>query len=217
MLGDKNTLLVHYRDNDHSCIECKKCVRVCPMGIDIRKSPFQIECVHCAECIDACDDIMGKLHKPGLIHYVWGEKGPLSSGRKQPWDARRIIVTLLLLGYASGLTVALAVRRPVLVQVAPERSKLYRVGADGRIYNQFRYTIANRGSQPAAVEFSVRDLPGASLSAAPNPVPVKPGASLQGMFEISEPAGQLREMVTHFRIVAGADTIPMTFLAPEGK
>ena len=217
MLGDKNTLLVHYRDDDQQCIECKKCVRVCPMGIDIRKSPFQIECVHCADCIDACDEIMGKLRKPGLIHYVWGEKGPLSAQSKQPWDARRIIVLLVLLGYASGLTVALATRRPVLVHIVPERAKLYRVGPDGRIYNQFRYTIANRGSKPAAVEFSVRDLPGATLTLAPNPVPVKPGASLQGLFEISEPAGQLREMVTHFHIATGPDTIPMTFLAPEAK
>lgn len=29
MLGDKNTLLVHYRDDKHGCIECKKCVRIC--------------------------------------------------------------------------------------------------------------------------------------------------------------------------------------------
>jgi cytochrome c oxidase accessory protein FixG len=217
MLGDKNTLLVHYRDETHQCIECKKCVRVCPMGIDIRQSPFQIECVHCAECIDACDEILGKLGKPGLIHYVWGEKGPLAAGHKQPLDARRIIVLLILLGYASGLGVALAMRRPVLVHVVPERAKLYTLGPDGRIYNQFRYTIANRGSKPAAVEFSLRDLPGASLTLAPNPVAVNPGASIQGSFEISEPPGQLHEMVTHFQIVTGADTIPMTFLAPEGK
>jgi cytochrome c oxidase accessory protein FixG len=217
MLGDKNTLLVHYRDETHQCIECKKCVRVCPMGIDIRKSPFQIECVHCADCIDACDEILGKLGKPGLIHYVWGEKGPLAAGRRQPWDARRIIVLLVLLGYASGLAVALSTRRPVLVHVSPERAKLYRVGSDGRIYNQFRYTIANRGAQPASVEFSIRDLPGASLAIAANPIPVQPGKTLEGTFEISEPGGQLREMVTHFSIVTGADKIPMTFLAPEGK
>lgn len=217
MLGDKNTLLVHYRDETHECIECKKCVRVCPMGIDIRKSPFQIECVHCADCIDACDEVLGKLNKPGLIHYVWGEKGPLAAGRSQPWDARRIIVLLLLLGYASGLAVALSTRRPVLVHVSPERAKLYRVGSDGRIYNQFRYTIANRGSYPASVSFSIRDLPGATLAIAPNPVPVKPGATLEGAFEISEPASRAHEMVTHFNIVTGADTIPMTFLAPEGK
>jgi len=215
MLGDKNTLLVHYRDESHTCIECKKCVRVCPMGIDIRNSPFQIECVHCADCIDACDEILGKLGKPGLIHYVWGEKGPLASQHKQPWDARRIIVVLLLLAYASGLGVALATRRPVLVHVMPERAKLYRVGSDGRVYNQFRYTIANRGSKPATVIFSAPDLPGATLTL--DPVSVDPGASLQGSFEISEPAGQLHEMVTHFHIATGADTIPMTFLAPEGK
>ena len=217
MLCDNHTLLVHYRDETHQCIECKKCVRVCPMGIDIRKSPFQIECVHCADCIDACDEILGKLGKPGLIHYVWGEKGPRTAGQKQPWDAKRVIVLLVLLFYASGLAVALSTRRPVLVRVSPERATLYRVGADGRIYNLFRYTIANRGSQPATVAFSLRDLPGASLDLQPNPLAVKPGSSLQGTFQISEPAGQPRELVTHFTIATGTDTIPMTFLAPEGK
>jgi cytochrome c oxidase accessory protein FixG len=216
MLGDNHTLLVHYRDETHQCIECRKCVRVCPMGIDIRQSPFQIECVHCADCIDACDEILGKLGKPGLIHYVWGEKGPLAAGRRQPWDARRIIVLAVLLCYASGLGLALSMRRPVLVRVSPERATLYRVGPDGRIYNLFRYNIANRGAKPAAVAFAIRDLPGASLALTPNPVPVQAGESLQGTFEISEPAGS-HELVTHFTIVTGADTIPMTFLAPEGK
>lgn len=37
MLVDKNSLLVHYRDEEKSCIECKKCVRVCPMEIDIHR------------------------------------------------------------------------------------------------------------------------------------------------------------------------------------
>ena len=88
MLGDGNTLLVHYRDETHDCIECKKCVRVCPMGIDIRKSPFQIECIHCAECIDACDEILARLKKPGLIHYTWGEKGELlADTTPRPWYA----------------------------------------------------------------------------------------------------------------------------------
>jgi polyferredoxin len=217
MLCDNHTLLVHYRDEAHQCIECRKCVRVCPMGIDIRQSPFQIECVHCADCIDACDEILGKLNKPGLIHYVWGEKGPLAAGRRQPWDAKRVIVLLVLLFYASGLAVALSTRRPVLVRVSPERATLYRVGSDGRVHNLFRYTIANRGAKPASVAFSIRDLPGATLALQPNPVPVKPGSSLQGTFEISEPAGLRRELVTHFSIVTGPDTIPMTFLAPEEK
>jgi polyferredoxin len=230
MLGDGNTLLVHYRDESHQCIECKKCVRVCPMGIDIRISPFQIECVHCGECIDACDEILAKLHKPGLIHYAWGEKGEvIGKAPERPWyqrigirDAKRVVVLLVLAFYTCGLFVALGMRRTVLVRVSPERATLYRVGPDGRVYNRFRYNIANRGNKAAAVIFSIHQLPGASLALATNPVPLKPGESSQGQFEISLPAGR-RDLVTHFTIVASTvpdqdtDTIPMTFLAPPEK
>ncbi len=222
MLGDGKTLLVHYRDETHECIECKKCVRVCPMGIDIRDSPFQIECVHCAECIDACDEVLARLKKPGLIHYAWGEKGPLSAGTKQPWDAKRVIILAVLFCYASALLVAMSMRHSVLVQVAPVRtSTTFRLGADGRVYNQFRYSISNRGGRPAEVVFSIHQLPGATLALSPNPIPVKPGATITGEFEIS--SGGRSAAVSHFTIVSSTvpdqveDTIPMTFLAPEGK
>lgn len=214
MLGDGHTLLVHYRDDAHACIDCKKCVRVCPMEIDIRESPFQIECVHCAECIDACGAIMTRLKKPNLIHYVWGEKGPVAAGHRQPWDAKRTVVLLVLLFYASGLTYALATRRPVLVRVSPDRATLYRTGADGRIYNRFRYSLANRSSKPASVAFAARDLAGAQLFVPP--VAVAPGESAAGEFEISVPPGR-RDLVTHFTIAAGEEQIPMTFLAPPEK
>ena len=52
------------------CVDCNACVAVCPMGIDIRDGQ-QLECITCALCIDACDDIMGKLGRPkGLISYA---------------------------------------------------------------------------------------------------------------------------------------------------
>ena len=228
LLGDGNTLLVQYRDQDHQCIECKKCVRVCQMGIDIRQSPFQIECIHCAECIDACEEVMTRLHKPTLIHYVWGEKGELlSDTTPRPWyrrvglrDSKRVVVLLVLLCYASGLFVALGMRRAVLVQVSPVRATLFRLGPDGRVYNQFRYLIANRGDKPGAVVFSIQDLPGASLALSPNPVRVQPGESAAGEFEISRPPGRRDELVSHFTILTDtvptreSDAIPMTFLAP---
>lgn len=51
------------------CIDCKRCVSVCPTGIDIRQG-LQLECVGCSNCIDACDAIMTKLSRPtGLIRY----------------------------------------------------------------------------------------------------------------------------------------------------
>lgn len=49
------------------CVDCKLCVHVCPTGIDIRNGT-QLECVNCTACMDACDDVMRKVHRPeGLI------------------------------------------------------------------------------------------------------------------------------------------------------
>jgi polyferredoxin len=45
------------------------------MGIDIRRSSHQLECTHCAECIDACSTILGKLGRESLIQYAWGDAG----------------------------------------------------------------------------------------------------------------------------------------------
>ena len=51
------------------CIDCGRCVKVCPTGIDIRNG-LQIECIGCAACVDACDEIMLKVkRKPGLVRY----------------------------------------------------------------------------------------------------------------------------------------------------
>lgn len=52
------------------CVDCNACVAVCPMGIDIRDGQ-QLECITCALCIDACDNVMDKLGKErGLISYT---------------------------------------------------------------------------------------------------------------------------------------------------
>ena len=82
---DHETLLVSYKgyrgeprgphkkgqpwEGRGDCIDCKACVAVCPTGIDIRDGS-QLECIQCALCIDACNDIMDKVGRPrGLIGY----------------------------------------------------------------------------------------------------------------------------------------------------
>lgn len=51
------------------CVDCHRCVVVCPTGIDIRNG-LQMECIGCANCIDACDEIMDKIGRPhGLVRY----------------------------------------------------------------------------------------------------------------------------------------------------
>jgi cytochrome c oxidase accessory protein FixG len=227
ILGDRNTLLVTYQDPAHACIECKKCVRACHMGIDIRKSPLQIECVHCGECIDACEDVLRRIGTEGLIHYTWGEH---PDAAREPWyrraglrDAKRVIVLLVLLFYASGLFVALSMRRAVMVRIAPVRTTLYTVTPEGAIQNHFRFTLANRGGKPAAVLFSIQHLPGGSLLIARNPQPLAPGETVNGEFDIVAPPASGAGEVTHFSVVTTAipeqvtDVTPMTFLMPQRK
>jgi cytochrome c oxidase accessory protein FixG len=51
------------------CVDCNRCVAVCPTGIDIRDG-MQLSCIQCGLCIDACDEVMTKIDRPvGLIAY----------------------------------------------------------------------------------------------------------------------------------------------------
>ncbi len=230
ILGDDNTLVVHYRDPEQICVECKKCIRVCHMGIDIRTSPYQIECIHCGECVDACKLIMGKFGKDTLIQYAGGEKGELLGDKKPNWfrriglrDAKRIAVFAIILVYGSSLAIAFSMRHSVLVRVAPNRATLYRIGDDKRVYNTFRMTLANRGQKDATVLLSFNDLPGVTTTLPSNEIPLKAGESVQQEFEISVPAGALPLEVNHFNIVSNVspdgttDTFDQTFIMPLEK
>ncbi len=230
ILGDDNTLVVQYRDPEQICVECKKCVRVCHMGIDIRNSPYQIECIHCGECVDACRLIMGKFGKDTLVHYAWGEKGELLGDKKAKWyqriglrDAKRVAVFAIIFVYATALMTAFSMRHSVLVYIAPNRATLYRIGDDNRIYNTFRMTLANRGNQDATVRLTVNKLPDVKISLPSNEISLKAGETIQQEFEISVPANSLTQEINHFEIVGDVlpegtkDTFDDTFIMPLEK
>lgn len=230
MLADRGTLLVRYSEETAQCIECRKCVRVCPMDIDIRASPHQIECVHCGECIDACDEVLGNLGREGLIRYAWGDRGtaPLSAGAK--WyqrlglrDAKRFAILLVLLFYASGLAIALSMRHPVLVRLSPDRSTLYTLTDAGEVLNRYHVTIANRGRHDARVSIVIDGLDRAHLVIQENPILVRAGEMTQRDFQIERQAGPVDLAVIHFTLstktVPDGDAMlfPMTFITPSER
>src|SRR6218665_3848637 len=77
------------------CVDCNACVVVCPMGIDIRDGQ-QMECITCALCIDACDNVMDKIGKErGLIAYATlsdysANMALATAGGTEPVDPRRV-------------------------------------------------------------------------------------------------------------------------------
>src|SRR5690606_29639641 len=75
-LFDKDSLIIGYneqrgeprkkgklRDGAGDCVDCDACVRTCPTGIDIRHG-LQLECIACAQCVDACDTVMSRVGLP---------------------------------------------------------------------------------------------------------------------------------------------------------
>ncbi|NTW54216.1 MAG: 4Fe-4S binding protein [Chlorobaculum sp.] len=68
-LFDKDTLVIEYdKSRDSTCMKCDDCVKVCPVGIDIKEG-LSNSCIACAECIDACWLKSSKRNLPPFPNY----------------------------------------------------------------------------------------------------------------------------------------------------
>jgi cytochrome c oxidase accessory protein FixG len=150
------------REGLGDCIDCNACVNVCPVGIDIRDGQ-QLECITCALCIDACDDIMAKVGKPrGLIDYMaltdeTNERAgnPKVSVWKHIFRLRTIIYTVLWSGIGIALTVLLFIRSDIDVTVAPVRNPQFVTLSDGSIRNTYDVRIRNMTNQESDFRVTV--------------------------------------------------------------
>lgn len=154
------------------CIACNRCVQVCPTGIDIRHG-LQLECIGCAACIDACDEVMTKVHRPtGLVRY---DSFAGLRGDRTRWVRPRTIVyfVLLLVGIAVA-TYSFSTVRPVNFLVYRMTGAAYFVDRDD-VRNQFMVRLVNKRSTPATYVLSTEGLPtGVKQSGFAAPVTLAP-------------------------------------------
>lgn len=166
-LGDRNTLAVRYlAERDEDCIGCHKCEVDCPMGIDIKKGVGQHTCIGCGECIDSCNDVLGKRGKLGLIEFRYGTEAdsvtktlPLPQ-RLGFWDGRRTMVAatvplclgvVLFLIYGHwGPSVSVNARGDI-------------VRAAGKVRNGYLLTVGNGIPNPATFTLSAAGVSGALI------------------------------------------------------
>jgi cytochrome c oxidase accessory protein FixG len=127
-----------------SCVDCMKCVNVCPTGIDIRDG-LQYQCIGCAACIDACTDVMTTMgYGESLVRYSSENK---DLGQQRHWLRPRLIgYASLILVMVGAFAFAVSHRVPVGFDVARDRNRLYRQDWDGSVENVFTLRIANRES-----------------------------------------------------------------------
>ena len=184
-LTDEETLQVTYRvdrgeprgphkkgdtwEGRGDCVSCRACVVSCPMGIDIREGP-QLECINCALCIDACNDIMTKVGRPhGLIAY----DTDANIARRQRGERTRIKLarprTILYAGVLAFVCILMAyglsTRDSMMVNVLRDRTPPFVLLSDGSVRNAYNVKIVNRANYTRDLIVQIETPDGFAVSA----------------------------------------------------
>ena len=149
------------------CVNCNFCVQVCPTGIDIRDG-LQYECIGCAACIDACDQVMDRMKYPrGLIRYSSeaGVEHGYSSRQilRRALRPRTLLYGAVLLGIIVALFLTLILRTPLKMDVIRDRAALVRETADGLLENVYRLQVMNTREAAHRYRLEVSGLEGIQL------------------------------------------------------
>ena len=176
------------------CIDCRKCVTVCPMGIDIRDG-FQLECIQCARCVDACTDVMAGLGRPSLVRY---STMSVDEGKQTRLvRPRTVVYAALITGLAAVLLASLVLHDPIEVTVNRSPGTLYQLDDDGLVRNTFLLRVANHdGDQSHAFAVAVEGLPNVQVSMPP--LVLAPGEA------------RTVPLIVRVPVADAANTLPMT-------
>lgn len=153
VLTDDDTLVIGYDEyrgetrgklkdpQRGDCIDCKRCVEVCPTSIDIRNG-LQLECIGCANCIDACDEIMEKIgQSKGLIRY--DSLNGLYHKSKKIIRPRIIAYTFFLILGVVVFSVFLSLRKPFEANILRASGAPYQI-TDHKVRNTYQIHLINK-------------------------------------------------------------------------
>jgi cytochrome c oxidase accessory protein FixG len=141
------------------CVDCFNCVRVCPTGIDIRDGT-QMECVNCTACIDACDDVMGKLGRPkGLIRFA--SLNGIEQNEPLRFTPRIVGYCVILLLLGAALFGLLLSRSDVDITLLRAPGALFQQTPDGKISNLYLLKLTNKTHSKKSVELKLDNIEGA--------------------------------------------------------
>lgn len=149
-------------ENRGACIDCKRCIVVCPTGIDIRNGQ-QLDCIGCTACIDACDEIMDKVGQPrGLIRYdsLEGLEGKTRKFFRPRLIAYAVLGTLGL----TVATIAMRGRSDFEANLLRLRGAPYSVD-NGELRNAFEVHVVNKRGDAATVTLEPTAIEGVTVIA----------------------------------------------------
>jgi len=218
------------------CVDCNKCVAVCPMGIDIRDGQ-QLGCITCALCIDACDEVMDRVGSPrGLIGYdtlrndAIARSGAVKDVKLSTFIRPRTMFYTALWAIAGLMMIfSLLTRDRLDLNVLRDRNPVFVKLSDGSIRNGYSIKILNMAPIPRRFRLTTEGIEGAlmtiaGIETAPAPaleIDVKAGVLKQTKIYLVAPPGALDGESTEIVfIVADMDgderaTYSSVFRGPE--
>lgn len=183
--GEKRDKKIKNRPEDAGdCIDCKKCVAVCPTGIDIRNGT-QLECVNCTNCIDACDEIMVAMNKPqGLIRYT--SYNNIVEKTSQVFTTRVKAYTVVLSLLLTLFFYLLLSRPDTETTILRAKGQLY---TEQGIYYSNLYTLKsiNKTFEPVEVTFKIKEFPSAKIRMVGSNLSLSPQGLAQGAMFVDIP------------------------------
>jgi len=199
------------------CINCRQCIAVCPTGIDIRNGS-QLECIHCAACIDECNLVMKKVSKPyNLIRYD-SFRG-VESGKRTLLNARSMSYTSVLVLLMILLAFTVGRRSTIDVTLWRAQGTLYQQLDNDTYSNIYQIMFLNKGSEPLELSLRLLDMPGGEISIAGDKVVLSPNGKLKEalIIKLKEPSLTGKETAIRIGLFQGEqlmETVTTNFLAP---
>jgi cytochrome c oxidase accessory protein FixG len=138
------------------CVSCNQCVKVCPTSIDIRQGP-QLECIGCALCADACDQIMETWRRPkGLIRYSSDAK---ILDHNEKIIRPRFIIYCIVSALLFLVFMALVALRPrQQVDLTRQGGRPYIQMENGDIINFYHIRVRNKDRSDREYKMKINDL-----------------------------------------------------------
>lgn len=159
------------------CVNCYRCVQVCPTGIDIRRG-VQMECINCTACMDACDEIMTKVGKPTRLIRYESLKGRANQKR---FSIRSLIYLSIIVVLMTTFSVIVYLRQALDVQfIRGHNAPFTMIKEDGDewVMNHFQVQVSSQTREDVDVTFQVApelEKQGVKLTTPFRPMPVKMG------------------------------------------
>lgn len=175
------------------CIDCKKCVIVCPTGIDIRDG-VQMDCVGCTACIDACDDVMDKVGFPrGLIRYA--SENQIVKGTKFHFTSKMKAYSGVLILLLSLMSVLLITRSPLDTIISRVKGQLYQE-TETTYSNLFEAKIFNKYNREVPIELRLENFDGEFRLIGNDAIIAKPSSVSDFHFFLDIPKEAIKERST---------------------